>query len=227
VVEVGPGLGSLTVALARAGADVLAVEVDPALAAALEEVARDMTVRVVVADAMRLDWDSELGGREGWLMVSNLPYNVATPLVLGMLERGLPIERYVVMVQREVGERLAAGPGDEGYGGSSVRVAYHATARLLRRVPASVFWPQPAVESVLVELVPRSTPPVDVDRDRLFRVVEEAFAQRRKTMRNALVRLGLDPGGAAALLPGCGIASDARAEQLSLHDFACIAGALP
>jgi 16S rRNA (adenine1518-N6/adenine1519-N6)-dimethyltransferase len=227
VVEVGPGFGSLTVALARAGADVLAVEIDPALAAALEEVARDMSVRVVVADALRLDWDSALGGREHWLMVSNLPYNVATPLVLGMLERGLPIERYLVMVQREVGERLAAGPGDEGYGGASVRVGYHASARLLRRVPPSVFWPQPAVESVLVELIPRATPPVDVERDRLFRVIEEAFAQRRKTMRNALVRLGLDPGGAVALLAGCGIAPDARAEQLSLQEFACIAGAIP
>ena len=223
----GPGFGSLTVALARAGADVLAIEIDPALAAALEEVARGMSVRVVVADALRLDWSSALHGREHWLMVSNLPYNVATPLVLGMLERGLPIERYLVMVQREVGERLAAGPGHEGYGGSSVRVAYHASARLLRRVPPSVFWPQPAVESVLVELVPRAAPPVDVDRDRLFRVVEEAFAQRRKTMRNALVRLGLDPGAAVALLAGCGIAPVARAEELSIQEFACIAGAIP
>jgi 16S rRNA (adenine1518-N6/adenine1519-N6)-dimethyltransferase len=90
-----------------------------------------------------------------------------------------------------------------------------------------VFWPQPAVESVLVELVPRAAPPVDVDRDRLFRVVEEAFAQRRKTMRNALVRLGLDPGAAVALLAGCGIAPVARAEELSIQEFACIAGAIP
>jgi 16S rRNA (adenine1518-N6/adenine1519-N6)-dimethyltransferase len=213
------------VALARAGADVLAVEIDPALAAALDEVARGMSVRVIVADALRLDWESALRGREGWLMVSNLPYNVATPLILGMLERDLPIERYLVMVQREVGERLVAGPGDEGYSGSSVRVAYHAATRQHRRVPPDVFWPQPAVESVLVELVPRATPPEDVDKDRLFRVVEEAFAQRRKTMRNALVRLGLEPGGAGGLLAGCGISADARPEQLSLHDFACIARA--
>jgi 16S rRNA (adenine1518-N6/adenine1519-N6)-dimethyltransferase len=127
------------------------------------------------------------------------------------------------MVQREVGERLVAGPGDEGYGSPSVRVAYHASARLLRRVPPTVFWPEPKVESVLVEIVPRGEPPVAVDPGALFRVVEEGFAQRRKTMRNALVRLGLDGARAEEVLASAGVEPRARAEELSLPEFAAIA----
>ncbi len=194
MIEVGAGLGSLTVALAAAGASVVAVEVDRGLLAALEEVVEpwpDVTVRST--DAMRTDWASELPG-EGWKMVSNLPYNVAVPLVAGMLEGVPQIGSFLVMVQREVGERLAAAPGDDAYGAVSVRVAYRAEASLGRRVPAAVFWPRPGVDSVLVRLVRRGEPPVAVDPDRLFRVVNEGFAERRKTMRNALRRLGLHCG---------------------------------
>jgi len=218
VIEVGAGLGSLTVALAAAGARVLAVELDRALAPALEEaVAPFPSVRVEVGDALAVDWPATL--RPGrWKMVSNLPYNIATPLLLQMLERA-PVDLYLVMVQREVGERLVAGAGDTAYGAVSVKIAYRAGARLVRRVPASVFWPAPKVESALVELVPRPAP-VRLAAEELFPVVEEAFAERRKTMANALRRLGLDREGAAALLVRCGLDPRVRGERLSLEDFA-------
>lgn len=222
VVEVGAGLGSLTVALASTGARVLAVELDRALAPALEEVlAAFPNARLRVADALQVDWPSVV--RPGkWKMVSNLPYNVATPLLLEMLERAPGVERYLVMVQREVAERLAARAGDDAYGAPSVKVAYRAEARVVRRVPASVFWPAPKVESALVELVPRPAP-VTVPAGEVFRVVDEGFAERRKTMANALRRLGLGAEEAAQVLARCGLEALVRAERLSLEDFARIA----
>jgi 16S rRNA (adenine1518-N6/adenine1519-N6)-dimethyltransferase len=173
---------------------------------------------------MRLDWPSTLGqGR--WSMVSNLPYNVSVPLLLELLENAPAIERYLVMVQREVGERLVAGPGAEGYGAVSVRVAYRADARVVRRVPADVFWPRPKIDSVLVRLEPRP-PTVDVERAALFAVVNEGFAERRKTMANALRRLGRDPASAAEVLRTVGLDPSARAERLGLDDFARITEAM-
>jgi len=225
VLEVGAGLGSLTVPLAEAGCRVLAVEVDRGLSDALREVVAPYpNVRIEVADAMRLDWPSTLGqGR--WSMVSNLPYNVSVPLLLELLESAPAIERYLVMVQREVGERLVAGPEAEGYGGVSVRVAYRADARVVRRVPADVFWPRPKIDSVLVRLEPRP-PTVDVERAALFAVVNEGFAERRKTMANALRRLGRDPASAAEVLRTVGLDPSARAERLGLDDFARITEAM-
>jgi 16S rRNA (adenine1518-N6/adenine1519-N6)-dimethyltransferase len=131
------------------------------------------------------------------------------------------------MMQREVGERFAARPGDDAYGAVSVRVAYRATASTLRRIPPEVFWPRPKVESVVVRLDRLSAPPVDVDEDPLWRVLDEAFAQRRKTMRNALRRLGLDPAEADAALAASAVAASARPEELSLDDFARVASAIP
>ncbi len=227
VVEVGAGLGSLTVALAAGGAEVFAVEFDRTLLPALTEVVAPWPrVQVVGADAMRFDWARRLPG-SGWKMVSNLPYNIAVPLVVEMLEGVPAVESFLVMVQREVGERLAAGPGDEAYGAVSVRVAYRAQAALLRRVPPSVFWPRPKVGSVLVRLDRREHPPVDVDAERLFRVVDAGFAERRKTMRNALRRLGLSAEAAASALARCGLEPDVRAETLSLDDFARLAEVVP
>ncbi len=224
VVEVGAGLGSLTVVLAAAGAEVLAVEFDRRLVPALREVVAPYPgVRILEADALRVDWGRELPG-EGWRMVSNLPYNVAVPVLLGMLERA-PVQGYLVMVQREVGERLVARPGEEGYGAVSLRVAYRADAEVLRRVPPDVFWPRPQVESVLVHLTPRP-PAVAVDPGPLFRVVDAAFAERRKTMRNALRRLGLAPADADEVLRRAGIAGRARPEDVGLEGFARIAGEL-
>ena len=223
VLEIGAGLGSLTVALAAAGAEVLAVEMDRALLPALEEVVGPLgSVRLQTGDAMRIDWVRVLPGR-GWKMVSNLPYNVAVPLVMDMLEGAPEIASFLVMVQREVGERLAAGPGEPAYGAVSVRVAYRAEASVVRRVPASVFWPRPKVDSVLVRIVRRPAPAVEVDPERLFRVVDAGFAERRKTMRNALRRLGLSAAEADAALARCAVTPRARAEELSLEDFARLA----
>jgi len=224
VVEVGAGLGSLTVALAEAGARVLAIEVDRGLSEALREVVGSYpNVRIDVADAMQTDWPTALGA-DRWSMVSNLPYNVSVPLVLDLL-RTAPIDRYVVMVQREVGERLVARPGEEAYGAVSVRVAYRADARVIRRVPADVFWPRPKVDSVLVRLDPRP-PAVDVDPAALFAVVDEGFAERRKTMANALRRLGRDGGEAAEILRAVDPDPSVRAERLGLDAFAAIARAM-
>jgi 16S rRNA (adenine1518-N6/adenine1519-N6)-dimethyltransferase len=226
VVEVGAGLGSLTVALADAGAEVMAIEFDRRLQSALAEVVGGLPrVRIVAADAMKMDWATELGeGR--WTMCANLPYNIATPLVLELLERAPGIETFVVMLQREAGERLAASPGEEAYGAVSVKVAYRAHATVVRRVPPEVFWPRPAVESVIVRLDRLNVPPVDVDAAALRRVVEAGFAQRRKTLRNALVRLGVDRRRAAGLLSDSGVDPRARAEELGLADLARVASAV-
>lgn len=227
VLEVGAGLGSLTVALAEAGAEVLAMEFDRALVPALQEVVSQLPaghVRLEVADAMKADWPALLGAGE-WRMASNLPYNIGVPLILDLLAAAPGIERYVVMLQREVGERLVAAPGSEAYGAVSVKVAYHADAVMLRSVPAEVFWPEPNVGSALVRLEPHA-PRVASPRAALFRVIDEGFAQRRKTMGNALRRLGLDSGASIATLAQCAVASDARAETLDLEAFARITDAL-
>jgi 16S rRNA (adenine1518-N6/adenine1519-N6)-dimethyltransferase len=241
VVEIGAGFGSLTVAMAAAGAEVLAVEVDRGIARALEEVTASVaSVRVLHADAMKLDWKTELGeaGEHGgddrdagdrgtWTLCANLPYNIAVPLVLDTLAGAPAIDRWVVMVQREVGERLVALPGDEHFGAVSLRVAYGASASLIRRVPAAVFWPRPKVDSVVVRLDRVAVPPVEVDERSLWRVVDEAFAERRKTMRNALRRLGLDADKSDEVLASAEVAPNARAEELDLSAFAAIAERVP
>jgi len=227
VVEIGAGLGSLTRALAEAGAQVLAVEVDPSLIPALEEsVAGLGRVRVLHADATDREWRDELGEDE-WVLAANLPYNVATHLVLDTLRHVPQVRSLVVMVQREVGERLVGKPGEKAYGIPSLRVAYRAEGALVRRVPPSVFWPRPKVESVIVRLQRLDEPRVGVDEERLWAVVDAGFAERRKTMRNALRRLGVDGPEADRLLEGAGVDPSTRAETLSLEDFARIAEALP
>jgi 16S rRNA (adenine1518-N6/adenine1519-N6)-dimethyltransferase len=227
VVEIGAGLGSLTRALAEAGAEVLAVEVDPSLIPALEEsVAGLDRVRVLHADATDREWQDELG-EDPWVLAANLPYNVATHLILDTLRDVPQVRRLVVMVQREVGERLVGGPGERAYGIPSLRIAYRAEGTLVRRVPPSVFWPRPRVESVIVRLHRLDRPRVGVEEGRLWSVVDAGFAERRKTMRNALRRLGVDGPDADRLLEGARIDPAARAETLSLEDFARIAEALP
>jgi 16S rRNA (adenine1518-N6/adenine1519-N6)-dimethyltransferase len=221
---VGAGLGSLTVALAAAGAEVLAVETDRRLAAALEEVVAGLPVRVVVADATRADWPGLLGAGAR-RMASNLPYHAAVPILLDLLERAPRVDPFVVMVQREVGERLAAGPGEPAFGAVSLKVAYRAEVRVLRRIPPKVFWPEPAVDSILVRL-DRRPPPVATPADRLFALIEEGFRERRKTMTTALVRLGLERDRARAVLSSAGIDPRARAETLGLPEFAALAEAL-
>jgi len=224
VVEVGPGLGSLTVALVETGAEVTAVELDRRLLPVLRSVVEPLGVRVVEGDALTLDWDEVLGGGVGapgedrWALVANLPYNVATPLVLDLLAGVPAIDRMLVMVQREVGERLAAAPGSKAYGIPSVKVAYRAEAEVVGRVPPTVFLPQPRVESALVRLRRLPEPPVDTDPERLFRLVEAGFGQRRKMLRRSLASL-VDPSA----FERAGVRPDARAEELGLEDWARLA----
>jgi 16S rRNA (adenine1518-N6/adenine1519-N6)-dimethyltransferase len=222
VLEVGPGLGSLTMALAETGAEVFAVERDQALEPALREILAPFpNVHLEMADALLVDWEEALSPG-GWKMVSNLPYGIGVQLLIGMLERVPRIGEYVIMVQREAGERLVAGPGEDAYGAVSVRIAYRADATLLRRVPSAVFWPRPRVESVLVRITPRPAP-VEVGPEPLFRVVDEGFAERRKTMVNALRRLGVDRSAAGAIMAEVGLHANLRAERLGLPEFAALA----
>jgi 16S rRNA (adenine1518-N6/adenine1519-N6)-dimethyltransferase len=214
VVEVGAGLGSLTLALAETGAEVTAVELDRYLLPALREVTEPAGVRVVEGDALTLDWDATLGRPDGWVMVGNLPYNVATTLVLHLLEHVPQIRRMLVMVQREVGERLAADVGHDAYGIPSVKAAYWAAVHVVGRVPPTVFIPQPRVESALVDLRRHETTP-DVDYRQLCTLVDAGFGQRRKMLRRSLAGL-VEPEG----LVKAGISPQARAEELALHDWA-------
>ena len=227
VLEIGPGLGSLTLALLDRGARVVAVEVDAKLARVLESVLdqagveRD-SIELRVADAMSVDWSATLDGDSEWSCVSNLPYNVAVPVVVRLLEEAPAVTRIVVMVQCEVGERLAAGPGDPEYGAVSVKVAYYAEASLLGTVPPTVFVPRPNVESSLVGLRRRSAPPVSVPSvGELFTLVRSGFSQRRKMLRSALRPvLGTH---ATDVLVAAGIAPTARAESLGLEQWAALA----
>lgn len=217
VLEIGPGLGSLTVALCDAGAEVVALELDRHLVPVLAGVVGDR-VRIVEGDALSVDLTQILDERT-WTCVSNLPYNVATPVVVRILEEFPRVSRCLVMVQREVGERLVAGPGTKAYGAVSVKVAYHARARLVGTVAASVFVPPPKVESALVRLDRHPTPPVDVPSvSALFRLVRAGFAQRRKTLRRSLAPVLGDR--ADEVLVAAGIAPSDRAEVLDLDAWA-------
>jgi 16S rRNA (adenine1518-N6/adenine1519-N6)-dimethyltransferase len=221
--EIGAGLGSLTRALADRGAFVVAVEIDRRLLPALEEIAAGQEgVRVEEADALSVPWGSLLDHQGPWSVVANLPYNVAVPVIMRLLEEEPRAHRLLVMVQREVGERLAAQPGHPQFGAVSLKVAYRAEARVVRKVSRTVFWPQPNVDSVLLSIV-RRPPPVDVEEGSLWKVIDEAFAQRRKTILRAMVRLGLGPEDAAAVLADCGIEPRTRPERLGLAEFACLA----
>lgn len=213
VVEIGAGLGSLTLALAETGASVTAVELDRHLLPVLEEAVQGTGVEVVAGDAMELDWSAVLAAAPEWVLVANLPYNVATPLVCDLLDAVPAIRRMLVMVQLEVAERLAAAPGDKAYGIPSVKVAYWATARVVGKVGPDVFVPRPRVESALVEIVRRPAgPAVDADPEQLFALVRAGFGQRRKMLRGALGGL-VD----AAAFTAAGVDPTARAEQLDLE----------
>lgn len=220
VVEIGAGLGSLTLALAETGAAVTAIEIDSRLVPVLRTVVEPVGVTVVEGDALRLDWAALLSSAQGWVLVANLPYNVATPLIADLLDGVPAIDRMLVMVQREVGERLAAGAGEDAYGGVSVKVAYWATAKVVGRVPPTVFHPVPKVESALVRIDRRTEPAVgaDVDRDWLFKLVGTGFGQRRKMLRRSLADLVAPEAFTAA-----GIRPEARAEELSVLDWGRLA----
>jgi 16S rRNA (adenine1518-N6/adenine1519-N6)-dimethyltransferase len=219
VLEIGAGLGSLTLALLETGAEVTAIEVDRHLLPVLREVVEPRGARVVEADALHHDWAAQLG-EAGWVLVANLPYNIATPLVLDLLERAPQVERMLVMVQSEVGERLAAGPGSKAYGIPSAKAAWWAAVEVVGRVPPSVFVPPPRVDSALVEVVRRPPAGDDAERAAVFALVEAGFGQRRKMLRRSLAGL-LGPEAFAA----AGVRPEARAEELSLADWQRLARA--
>ena len=221
VVEIGAGLGSLTLALAETGASVVAVEIDADLTAVLTELVDGLDVSVVNADAATLDWPALLGLVGNWHLVANLPYNVATPLVLDLLRDVPVIETMLVMVQREVGERLAAGPGDTSVGIPSMIVAYHGRARIVGRVPASVFVPRPNVESVLVRVERHERPPVAVPLAEIEPLVRKAFGQRRKMLRRSLAGTVTEGDFAAA-----GVDPTQRPQDLSIADWGRLADQL-
>jgi 16S rRNA (adenine1518-N6/adenine1519-N6)-dimethyltransferase len=224
VLEIGPGVGSLTVALAASGAHVVAVELDRHLMPALAEVTEGLPVHVVQGDAMTADFGELLRVARSWTLVANLPYNIATPLVLDLLERQPAIARMLVMVQREVGERLAAAPRSPAFGAVSVRLAYFATARVVMRVPASVFVPRPKVESVVVEVVRRSGPAVPAEVagwDEVTSLVGLGFAHRRQMLRRTLSAVA-GPGA----FDRAGIAPSARPEELGIEEWGRLAKAV-
>jgi len=221
VVEIGAGLGALTVTLAEAGAEVVAVEIDRHLLPALREVVEPHGVTVVEGDALTLDWTEVLAGHDRWALVANLPYNVATPLVCDLLDDVPAIDRMLVMVQREVGERLAAGPGDPAYGIPSVKVAYWATAEVVGRVPPTVFLPQPKVDSALVAITRRPAPAVTADPEALFTLVRTAFGQRRKMLRRSLAGVV-----SAEAFARAGIRPEARPEELAIEEWGRLSDAL-
>ena len=222
VLEIGAGLGSLTLALAETGAELVAVEVDRGIVPVLREVVADAAnVNVVEADALRADWDALLASAPSWVLVANLPYNVATPLVCDLLDGVPAIARMLVMVQREVAERFCATPRSEAYGAVSVKVAYWATSRVAGTVPASVFVPRPNVESALAEIVRRPAPATDADREVLFHLVRVAFGQRRKMLRRSLAA-EVDPEVFAA----AGIDPQRRPEELDVVEWGALAHAV-
>jgi 16S rRNA (adenine1518-N6/adenine1519-N6)-dimethyltransferase len=223
VVEIGAGLGSLTLALAETGAAVTAVEVDRGVVPVLRGVVADHPgVTVVEADATTADWDALLAAGEAWTLVANLPYNVATPLVCDLLDDVPAIRSMLVMVQREVAERFAAPPGSKHYGAVSVKVAYWATAAVVGLVPASVFVPRPNVESALVRIDRREPP--DADPAVLFPLVRTAFGQRRKMLRRSLA--GTMPADTLAhVFDAAGVSPEERPEQLGLDAWVRLADA--
>lgn len=227
VVEVGPGLGSLTLALLEAADRVVAVEIDDALAAGLPAtVAARMPDRadrfaLVHRDAMRV---TALPGPPPTALVANLPYNVAVPVLLHMLETFPTIERTLVMVQSEVADRLAAGPGSKVYGVPSVKAAWYADVRRAGAIGRNVFWPAPNVDSGLVSLIRRAEPvKTSASRKEVFAVVDAAFAQRRKTLRAALAGWAGSAVAAESALVGAGVSPQARGESLAVEQFAAIA----
>ncbi len=224
VLEIGPGLGALTEALLGVGCQVTALEIDEALVGILAQRRELEGVQIVQGDALVVDLAALTPLDRGpWACVANLPYNVATPLVLRILEDVPSIARLLVMVQAEVADRLVASPGDEAYGGVSVRVAFHAEASIVGKVPPSVFFPRPRVESALVAIERRGSVAVDpqvATEDEIFALVRLAFGQRRKMLRRSLAGVVDEQAFSDA-----GVASTQRPEELDVHAFAALARA--
>lgn len=227
VLEIGPGLGSLTLALLEAGAQVSAVEIDPPLAQALPTTARarfpEAKLQVFTADALTITGPESIDGATPTRLVANLPYNVAVPIVLTVLEKLPSIQTVLVMVQAEVADRLAATPGNKIYGVPSAKVAWYASARRTLTIGRNVFYPVPNVDSALVKIERRPHPDTAATREQVFAVIDAAFAQRRKTLRQALAGLAGSAGAAQEALERAGVSPTARGETLDIDQFAAVA----
>jgi 16S rRNA (adenine1518-N6/adenine1519-N6)-dimethyltransferase len=224
VVEIGAGLGSLTLALAESGARITAIEVDHGVAPVLRHVVRDTAnVSVIEADAREVDWNSIVPPHSRAVVVANLPYNVATPLVADLLDTVPQLDRFVVMVQKEVALRLAATAGSSDYGAVSVKVAYWATARILGDVPPTVFVPRPKVVSSVIEIRRRERPALGphIRPEDFFPIVRAAFGQRRKMLRRSLASMT-----STDIFSEAGVSPEARPEDLDVEQWGRLAEAI-
>lgn len=226
VLEVGPGIGTLTQGLAQSGADVTAIELDRRLLEVLDTtLASYDNVRIIHGDVLKLDVPSIMNNKP-FKVVANLPYYITTPIIMSLLESKLPIERLVVMVQKEVALRMVAKPGTKDYGALSVAVQYYTEPDIVLDVPPKSFLPAPAVTSSVIRCVLRDKPPVDVIDEKLFfRVVKAGFAQRRKTFANTMKTTGLSKDRIEELLAKANIDGQRRGETFTLQEFADVANA--
>lgn len=226
VLEIGPGIGTLTQGLAQSGANVTAIELDTRLLEVLDTtLAQYGNVKIVHGDVLKLDVLSIMN-HEPFKVVANLPYYITTPIIMSLLESQLPIERLVVMVQKEVALRMVAKPGSKDYGALSVAVQYYTKPDIVLDVPPKSFLPAPAVTSSVIRCVLRDKPPVDVIDERLFfRVVKAGFAQRRKTFANTMKTTGLSKDRIEELLAKANIDGQRRGETFTLQEFADVANA--
>lgn len=229
--EIGPGAGTLTRAIAREAEEVLAVEIDRRLAPLLEETLADCAnVHLVFTDALKADLDALMRDTLGWdgryKLIANLPYYITTPLIMHVLEDSEKVSELVIMVQKEVGERLCAAPGSKAYGAVTVMVQYAATVARAFDVGRHAFVPAPEVDSTILHLIPYEKRPIQAQSDAVLRhIVKAAFSQRRKTLRNSLSSLGCDKALIKQALEAAGIEDSRRAETLSVAEFVALADA--
>jgi len=226
VLEIGPGIGTLTQGVAETQAEVVAVELDQRLITVLSKTLDGYdNVRVIHNDILKLDISAEIPNKT-FKVVANLPYYITTPIIMNLLEHKLPIELLVTMVQKEVAERMVALPGGKDYGALSVAVQYYTAPEIIFIVSPRSFLPSPAVESAVIRCTVRKEPPVKVESEkRFFRVVRAAFAQRRKTLANGLKAAGITAENVNKILEEAGIDSMRRGETLSLDEFALVSNA--
>lgn len=232
VLEIGPGIGSLTHQLARQAGRVAAIELDTSLLPILRETLGDCSnVEIIPGDVMKLNLSAVLSEKFSGFTIkacANLPYNITTPVLIRLLETGC-FQSITVMIQKEVAKRICAAPGDPDCGAFSLFCQYHAQCRLLFEVPPSCFFPAPKVTSAVIQMIPRAEPPVQGDREAIFAVVKAAFAQRRKTLLNALSaaygsRFSKDE--LRQIILDCGLPETVRGERLGLEQFAALSQAL-
>ncbi|CEP67810.1 Ribosomal RNA adenine dimethylase [Moorella glycerini] len=236
VVEIGPGLGALTQELAEQAGLVIAIEIDRDLISALKETLKDKAnVRLVAGDALKVDFDELVAGFKGdgggrlptYKLVANLPYYITTPILMHLLTGKFQITELVLMVQAEVGYRMLALPGSKDYGSLSIVVQYYTIPAVILKVPRTVFYPRPEVDSLVVKLTRRAEPAVQAgDEDFFFRVVRAAFNQRRKTLLNALDSLGLERPLLLKAMAVAGVEPRRRGETLTIEEFANLSKAL-